>query len=247
VFPIGDENAGNSIKPYVNWVLIGINFAILIYEVILPPQQLDAFIFQFGAIPAQISHFHDLYTILSSMFLHGGWAHLLGNMLFLYIFGDNIEDAMGHAAYLLFYLLCGIIAAVAQVLLDPSSTIPLIGASGAISGVMGAYIVLFPQGKVRTVVLFGYIGQVILVPAWVMIGLWFVLQLFSGFAALGAASDVGGVAFWAHIGGFIAGALLVWLFRDKDAVARQNAARAQQGAWQRMPRGSGAGRQRGPF
>jgi membrane associated rhomboid family serine protease len=245
VFPIGDENAGNSIKPYVNWTLIGLCFAVFVYELLLPPQQLDAFIFQYGAIPADIAQFRDFYTLLTSMFLHGGWAHILGNMLFLFIFGDNIEDAMGHLSYLLFYILCGLIAALTQVFLDTSSTIPIIGASGAISGVMGAYIVLFPQGKVRAIVFFGYFGQVVLVPAWVMIGLWFVLQLFSGFASLGASSDVGGVAFWAHIGGFIAGALLVWIFRDRDAVARQNAVRGQQGAWQRLP-GSRSARERGP-
>ncbi len=246
MFPIGDENAGTSIKPYVNWSLIGLCGAVFVYQLLLPPRQLDAFIFQFGAIPADIAQVRDLYTLITSMFLHGGWGHILGNMLFLFIFGDNIEDAMGHISYLLFYLLCGIIAALSQVFLDTSSTIPIIGASGAISGVMGAYIVLFPQGRVRAVVLLGFIGQVVLVPAWVIIGLWFVLQLFSGFASLGAASDVGGVAFWAHIGGFIAGALLVWLFRDRDAVARQNAVRGQHQAWQRVPAGA-SGRRRGPF
>jgi membrane associated rhomboid family serine protease len=150
---------------------------------------------------------------------------------------------MGHIPYLLFYLLTGIIAGLTQIVLSPSSAIPLIGASGAISGVLGAYIVLFPQGKVRALVFFGYFGQVVLVPAWVMIGLWFVLQLFSGVAALGA-PDVGGVAFWAHVGGFISGALLVWLFRDRDAVARQQAVREANQAWQRVPRGTRSSRGR---
>ncbi len=242
MFPIGDENAGTIIKPYVNWALIGICIAVFVYEYLLPAPRLDAFIFQFGAVPADISRFRDLSTLLTSMFLHGGLMHLLGNMLFLFIFGDNIEDAMGHISYLLFYLLCGFAAALAQVFLDVNSTIPMIGASGAISGVMGAYILLFPHGKVRTIVLFGFIGQIILVPAWVMIGIWFALQLFSGFSALGIGSDVGGVAFWAHIGGFVAGAVLVWLFRDKDAVARQNAVRAQHAGWQRLPVGGRSGR-----
>ena len=164
-------------------------------------------------------------------------------MVFLFVFGDNIEDAMGHISYLLFYLLTGIIAGLTQILLSPSSTIPLIGASGAISGVLGAYIVLFPQGKVRTLVFLGYFGQIILVPAWVMIGLWFALQLFSGLTSLGAA-DVGGVAFWAHVGGFVSGAVLVWLFRDRDAVARQNAVRAANQSWQRVPRGTRSSRGR---
>jgi membrane associated rhomboid family serine protease len=247
VFPIGDEDTGNTIRPYVNWAIIVLCFLAFFYELSLSSRQLDAFILEFGAIPRNISQFRDLYTILSSMFVHGGWAHILGNMLFLYIFGDNIEDAMGHLPYLLFYLICGIVAALAQVFLDPTSTIPIIGASGAISGVLGAYIVLFPQGKVRAIVFFGAIGQIVLVPAWVMLGLWFLLQLFSGFASLGASSESGGVAFWAHVGGFIAGVVLVWLFRDKDAVVRQNAFRQQGTSWQRVPAGSRARGQRGPF
>jgi membrane associated rhomboid family serine protease len=248
VIPIGDENAGTIIKPYVNWAIIGICVAVFGYQLFLPPAQLEAFFFQFGAVPAEIAQFRDLYTLLTSMFLHGGWAHIIGNMVFLFVFGDNIEDAMGHLSYLLFYLLCGILAALAQVLLNTSSEIPMIGASGAISGVMGAYVVLFPHGRVRALVFFGYFGQVVLVPAWVMIGLWFALQLFSGFVSLGAAGDAGGVAFWAHVGGFVAGALLVWLFRDKDAVARQNAVRQGHHAWERVPAGSRSQvRRRGPF
>jgi membrane associated rhomboid family serine protease len=243
MLPIGDENAGTTIKPYVNWTIIGLCILVFLYELILPPGQLDQFFFKYGAIPAQVSQFKDLYTVLTSMFLHGGWSHLLGNMLFLWIFGDNIEDAMGHASYLLFYLICGFAAAALQIALNPTSTIPLIGASGAISGVMGAYIVLFPKGKIRAIVFLGWFGQVLLVPAWVMIGLWFLLQLVSGFSTLGG-SDTGGVAFWAHVGGFITGALLVFVFRDKDAVARQNAVRDSQGSWQRMP---ARARSRGPY
>ena len=245
MIPIGDEDAGNSVKPYVNWTIIGLCVVVFLYEITMPPAGLDAFFLQWGAIPAEISRFHNLYGLITSMFLHGGWTHLLGNMVFLFVFGDNIEDAMGHVSYLLFYLLTGIVAGLTQIVLSPSSTIPLIGASGAIAGVLGAYIVLFPQGKVRALVFFGYFGQVLLVPAWVMLGLWFVLQLVSGVTSLGAA-DVGGVAFWAHVGGFVAGALLVWLFRDKEAVARQNAMRAGNQAWQRLPAGSQRGR-RGPF
>lgn len=241
MFPIGDENAASAIKPYVNWSLIGLCVLVFLYQLMLPPRQLEAFILQFGAIPAEISQFRDLYTLLTSMFLHGGWAHIFGNMLFLLIFGDNIEDAMGHISYLLFYLLCGFIAALAQIALDLGSTIPIIGASGAISGVMGAYIVLFPHGRVRALVLFGFFGQVVLVPAWVMIGLWFVLQLISGFATIGAAQS-GGVAFWAHVGGFIAGMILVWLFRDRDAVARQSAERNRHRDWERARAGSASTR-----
>lgn len=228
MFPIGDENAGTIIKPFVNWTLIGICIAVFVYQISLAPRQLDAFFMQYGAIPAEITDFRNLPSILTSMFLHGGFGHIFGNMVFLLVFGDNIEDAMGHVSYLLFYLLCGIAAALTQILLNPDSQIPIIGASGAISGVMGAYIVLFPHGKIRTIVFY----VVVLVPAWVMIGVWFALQLFSGFSSLGG-PDVGGVAFWAHVGGFVAGAVLVWLFKDRDAVARQNAVREHHRSWQR--------------
>ncbi len=232
MFPIGDENAGTILKPIVNWTLIGICVAVFVFQITLSQSQLEAFFMQYGAVPAEITDFRNLPSLLTSMFLHGGLGHLLGNMVFLYVFGDNIEDAMGHVSYLLFYLLCGIAAGLTQILLNPDSTIPLIGASGAISGVMGAYIVLFPQGKVRAIVLY----TVMLVPAWIMIGVWFALQLFSGFSTLGG-PDVGGVAFWAHVGGFVAGAILVWIFRDKDAVARQNAVREHHRSWQRVPAG----------
>ena len=232
MFPIGDENAGTIIKPIVNWALIAICVAVFLFQITLSPAQLEAFFMQYGAVPAEITGFRNIPSILTSMFLHGGLGHIFGNMVFLYVFGDNIEDAMGHVSYLLFYLLCGIAAALTQILLNPESTIPMIGASGAISGVMGAYIVLFPHGKVRAIVFYA----VMLVPAWIMIGVWFALQLFSGFSTLGG-PDVGGVAFWAHVGGFVAGAILVWIFRNKDAVARQNAVREHHRSWQRVPAG----------
>jgi membrane associated rhomboid family serine protease len=232
VFPIGDENAGTIIKPIVNWTLIGLCVAVFIYQVSLPPRALEAFFLQYGVIPAELTAGENYLSVLTSMFLHGGFGHLFGNMVFLYVFGDNIEDAMGHISYLLFYLLCGIAAALTQVFLNPDSTIPMIGASGAISGVMGAYIVLFPRGNVRAIVFYA----VMLVPAWIMIGVWFALQLFSGFSTLGG-PDVGGTAFWAHVGGFVAGTILVWLFRDKEAVARQNAVREHHRSWQRVPAG----------
>ena len=230
MFPIGDENAGTIIKPIVNWTLIGLCVAVFIYQVSLSPRALEALFFQYGVIPAELTAGENYLSVLTSMFLHGGFGHLFGNMVFLYVFGDNIEDAMGHISYLLFYLLCGIAAALTQVFLNPDSTIPMIGASGAISGVMGAYIVLFPRGNVRAIVFYA----VMLVPAWIMIGVWFALQLFSGFSTLGG-PDVGGTAFWAHVGGFVAGTILVWLFRDKEAVARQNAVREHHRSWQRVP------------
>lgn len=234
MLPIGDEQNGRTRTPYVTYALLAINILIFLYELVLPEQALTEFIFQWGVIPVEISNQQRLFTLISSMFLHGGWMHLIGNMLFLFVFGDNIEDTMGHLRFLGFYLLCGIGAGLAQVLINPASQIPLIGASGAIAGVLGAYIVLFPHGRIRTLVFAGFFVTTILVPAWVMIGLWFVLQLVSGVTSLGGqVEDAGGVAFWAHVGGFVLGALLVFLFRDRSAVDRQRAARSGSRDWQR--------------
>ena len=161
------------------------------------------------------------YTPLTSMFLHGGWLHLIGNMWFLWVFGNNVEDSMGRVRYLVFYLLCGIAAAAVQSLLDPSSPIPMVGASGAISGVMGAYVLLYPRVQVHMLVVLVIFITRIRVPAFLMLGYWFLLQLFGG--AMTAGSEDGGVAFWAHVGGFLAGAALIGLFRDRDLVARHRA------------------------
>jgi membrane associated rhomboid family serine protease len=238
LFPIGDEHNGRVLTPYVNYTLIALNVLIFLYQLMLPDTRsnpaLTEFIVRWGAIPIEITRGHDLFALLTSMFLHGGWLHIAGNMLFLWVFGDNVEDTMGHVRYLIFYLFCGLAAGLAQVLIDPASRIPLVGASGAISGVLGAYIVLFPHGRIRTLVVLGFFVTVVLVPAWVQIGLWIVLQLFSGLASLGVATESGGVAFWAHIGGFVAGALLVWVFKDQRAVDRQRAVRAQNHSWQRV-------------
>jgi membrane associated rhomboid family serine protease len=153
------------------------------------------------------------------MFLHGGWLHLLGNMWFLWVFGNNVEDSMGHGRFVVFYVLCGLAAAAAQILVNPGSTIPMVGASGAISGVMGAYIVLYPRVKVHMLVfLFIFITR-IAVPAWMMLGYWFLLQVLGGLPML--ANESGGVAFWAHTGGFVTGMLVIWLFRDPELVARR--------------------------
>jgi len=159
------------------------------------------------------------HTVVSSMFLHGGWFHLIGNMWFLWVFGNNVEDSMGHSRFLLFYLLSGVAAAAAQVAVNPESTIPMVGASGAISGVMGAYIVLYPRVRVHMLVFLGFFITTFAVPAWLMLGYWFLLQVLGGIPMLAAES--GGVAFWAHAGGFVAGMLLIWLFRDRTLVARR--------------------------
>ena len=157
-------------------------------------------------------------TLVTSMFLHGGWMHLIGNMWFLWIFGNNVEDAMGHARFAVFYLLCGLVAASLQVALQPASGVPMVGASGAIGGVMGAYIVLYPRVRIHTGVFLGFYLARFSVPAVFMLGYWFLLQLLGGASSFGRAG--GGVAFWAHVGGFAAGALLVTLFRDEELLRR---------------------------
>ncbi len=235
MLPIGDEHNGRVRTPYVTYVLLAINVVVFLYQITLPDLALREFIFRWGAIPVQISQGQDLYGLVSSMFLHGGWMHIIGNMLFLFVFGDNVEDAMGHVRFLIFYLICGLAAGGAQVLINPASEIPLVGASGAISGVLGAYIVLFPHGRIRTLIFLGYFVTVMLIPAWVQIGVWIVLQIFNGFLSLGVRTEeTGGVAFWAHVGGFVAGAVLVFLFKDQSSVDRQRSARSGSRAWERV-------------
>ena len=228
--PIGDENAGRRLTPYVNYALIAANVAVVLLQLLVGGLS-AAFFVAWGVQPVEVVAFREWQTVLTSMFLHGGLWHLVGNMLFLHVFGDNIEDAMGHARYLLFYLLCGAAAAVAQVATDPASAVPIVGASGAVSGVLGAYIVLFPQGRIRSLLFLGIFGTVVMVPAWVQLGLWFAIQLVLGVLALGARTG-GGVAFFAHVGGFVAGLLLVWLFADRGEVAHQRGVRAEsRAAW----------------
>lgn len=218
MMPLGDDNSGRRTLPVVTYVLIAINALVFVlFE--LPNPNLDAFIQQWGTVPAEIMAGRGLLTLITSMFLHGGWAHLGGNMLFLWIFGDNVEDAFGHALYIVFYLVCGLVASMAQVLLNTSSTIPGVGASGAISGVLAAYIVMFGSNRVR--VLMG--GFVTSVPAYVMIGLWIVLQFVNGFASIANTAQTDGVAYGAHVGGFIAGLILTFVLRG---FARQPAAGA---------------------
>jgi membrane associated rhomboid family serine protease len=204
MLPIGDDNSDRRTFPFVTYALIAINVLVFVLLELPQGQNLDAFLTRWGAVPAQIMAGDGLITLITSMFLHGGWLHLGSNMLFLWIFGDNVEDAFGHGLYILFYLVCGIAASFAHILVDTSSTIPGVGASGAIAGVLAAYIVLFGSRPVRVLMR----GILTNVPSYVMIGLWFVTQLVSGF---GGQSD--GVAYWAHIGGFIAGLVLTFLLR----------------------------------
>ncbi len=208
MLPLRDENP-TSTTPVVNYVLIGINILVFIFQVMLGSSQ-DSFVYQFALIPAQITGgigIGDVLDVFTSMFMHAGLAHIGGNMLYLWIFGDNVEDAMGHGRYLFFYLTGGVVASAAHVLTNPGSQIPTVGASGAIAAVLGAYLILYPQSRVSTLIFIGYFIRLAMVPATIVLGLWFVLQLFQGVLTLGAA-DVGGVAFWAHIGGFVAGLVL---------------------------------------
>jgi membrane associated rhomboid family serine protease len=176
---------------------------------------------EYGAVPARLTAALDTGDLLSgavlsmvtSMFLHGGWLHLIGNMLYLWIFGNNIEDRFGRLGFLIFYLAGGVAAVVAQVAVDPNSPVPLVGASGAIAATLGAYLVLFPRARVLALVFLGFFYQLLEIPAVVVLGFWFVLQLIEGFGSLGASSALGGVAFFAHIGGFVAGVVVGWLVR----------------------------------
>lgn len=197
MFPIGDDNSANHVTPIVTYVLIAINVLVFLFEASLGAG-VQEFINTWGTVPADILSGEGYITLLTSMFLHGGWAHLIGNMLFLWVFGDNIENRMGHFWYLAFYLVSGLAASAAHILLNPESIIPSVGASGAISGVLGAYILLFHSNRVRVLMF----RAIVVVPAWMMIGLWAVQQFIATFAVIGQTEQTGGVAYAAHAGGF---------------------------------------------
>ena len=220
MLPIGDDNTDRRIAPLVNYVLIAVN--ILVFVLLQGMGGNEKFTYAFSTVPAEILTGKDIatgileptpvpvyLTLISSMFMHGGWAHLLGNMLFLWVFGDNIENRIGHLRYLAFYLVCGIIASLSHVFVSGSaSLIPSLGASGAISGVLGGYMLLFPSRRVRV-----FMGRGISeVPAFVALGIWIVFQIINGMGMLGGEETGGGVAYAAHIGGFIAGLALIKLF-----------------------------------
>ncbi len=218
MFPIGDDNSKRRIIPVVTFVLIAINAVVFYLEL----QRGNDFIMEWAFIPAQFTQdpAGRAVTVLSAMFMHGGWMHILGNMLYLWIFGDNVEDRFGHVRFLLFYLLAGIGATFAQYYVNPQSVVPNVGASGAIAGVLGAYILMFPQSKVR--VLLG--RSIVAMPAFIVLGLWIALQVFSGAGSFmeTTQSDKGGVAYMAHIGGFVAGFAMALLFRGfarRDRIA----------------------------
>ncbi len=220
MIPLKDRNPTHKV-PYVTVVLIAVNVAVFVYEISLG-ESLPAFFDRYGIIPAhvyatltgEVISISVLGTLFSSMFLHGGWLHLGGNMLYMWVFGDNVEDKLGHGRFIIFYLLCGLASAVLHVVIEPASTIPTIGASGAIAGVLGAYATMFPRARVVTLIPIFIFIQIAELPALLVLGFWFVLQFFNGMLALGESdAQMGGVAWWAHIGGFAAGVLLVRTFR----------------------------------
>lgn len=220
--------------PWMTWTIILLNIAIFLYQVSLGPDA-SAFMFAYSVVPFAITHgvpqtdllgtpghilFHTpnpvYLTLITSQFLHAGWLHIGGNMLFLYIFGDNVEDRMGHFWFLLFYLFCGIVAALTQVAVAPDATIPSLGASGAIAGVLGSYLVLFPSARVKTIIFIFIFITLVTVPAFVLIGLWFLLQFFDGVASLSHVQQgMGGVAYFAHVGGFLTGLIITFLVRER--------------------------------
>lgn len=243
MIPYSDPSQPNRIFPYVNIAIIVANFLVFFYELSLQVQgtsSFDHFIFSYSLVPCEYTNHCSAYagtphpfwfTLFSSMFMHAGWLHILGNMVFLWVFGDNIENAMGHARYLIFYFICGLGANALEILTSQTSNTPGLGASGAIAGVLGAYLMLFPGSRIGTL-----IGPIVFVfipvrlPAWVLIGFWFVLQLLDGIVALSSkvAAATGGVAYWAHVGGFITGAVLIWIFRHPQRTPDMQAYHAGQ-------------------
>ena len=232
MIPLHDDNPTTR-RPIVTIALIVTCVLVYFWQSSLGPHQEAAVVYGFGfipavlfagaSLPADLPHLPAPMTLVSSMFLHGGFMHLAGNMLYLWVFGNNIEDVCGHVRFAVFYALCGLAAAFAQALPDPASQIPMIGASGAISGVLGAYLVLFPHARVWTLVPIGFVFFTQIKAGW-LLGFWFVFQLLSG---IGSNPAEGGVAFWAHIGGFMAGVPLIWVLRDKDFRSRLARAKAR--------------------
>ncbi|MBI2855321.1 MAG: rhomboid family intramembrane serine protease [Chloroflexi bacterium] len=230
MIPLSDPDVRRGGYPYVSIGLIALNALVFLYELTLGDAATTQFFYKWGLIPAELAQGQDYSvlltgtgpldiestlpawgTVFSAMFIHGGFMHFAGNMLFLWVFGDNVEDRLGHVKYLLFYLACGVAATWAQVAIDMGSQVPNIGASGAIAGVLGAYLLLFPYSRINTLVIFYFI-TVVRVPALFLLGFWFLLQFFSGVGSIGAAAHTTGVAYWAHIGGFVAGILAVALY-----------------------------------
>ena len=214
IFPIGDEQVIGGHKPIVSYSLIAANILMFLFELSLNPQQLQDFFTTYGSIPQEITSGQDMFTLFTSMFLHGGWMHLIGNMVFLWVFADNIEATIGQINFLAFYVAGGLFASVAHVLFNVHSVVPSIGASGAISAVLGAYLVMFPSSQVKVLILFFF--RSFKMPALFFLGIWIVQQLISGVGAIASnsAQASGGVAWWAHIGGFVFGVVAGFFMRS---------------------------------
>jgi len=217
MIPIRDNIRSRSL-PVVTWLIIIANVLVFLYESMMASPQLDSFLMQYGLVPVQLTSVEPsaFVALFTSIFLHGGWMHLISNMLALFIFGDNVEDRMGKVKYFIFYMICGLVANLAQVLVNPSSQIPGIGASGAIAGVLAAYLILYPRARVLTIIPIFFLGWMQEIPAVIYLGFWIVSQLFTGVLSLGISMDMGGVAYWAHIGGFVVGLLLVKVFAKRQ-------------------------------
>jgi membrane associated rhomboid family serine protease len=221
MIPLQDTVQSRGI-PLMTWGLILVNGLVFIYELTLSPEQLELLIAERGMTPARLGTDPEAYwTVLTSMFMHGDWLHFIGNMWMLYLFGDNVEDRMGSVRYFVFYMLCGLASSAAHIVVDPSSEVPSIGASGAIAGVLGAYLVLFPTARVITLVPVFIIPFLFEIPAIIFLGFWFVSQLWSGVLSLVNPTAYGGIAWWAHIGGFLAGIGLVYVFRQSRKRKRE--------------------------
>ncbi len=222
MIPLRDDNP-TSTKPVLTVTLILINVMVFLYQTSLPPRQGNLFVYQYGAIPSvifgpdrlpgRLEVIPPALALFTSMFLHGSWMHLIGNMWYLWIFGNNIEDAMGRMRYLIFYILSGLAASISHAWFNLGSRVPSIGASGAISGVLGAYLLLYPRAQVLVLIPLGFFTRLFYIPAMFVLGFWFLIQVFSGTLA---GSQAGGVAWWAHIGGFIAGMAMVGVFKRSD-------------------------------
>ncbi len=238
MFPLRDDNP-HFLTPYATYAIIGLNvLAWLLVQGLGTDPLLSSSVCRLGLIPGELLQTVPAgtrvplgpgaacvlgdspawHTLLTSMFMHGGWLHIIGNMWFMWIFGNNVEDSMGHLRFVAFYVLCGLGAAAAQMISSPGSPIPMVGASGAIGGVMGAYVLLYPRVNVHMLIFLGFFMTTVSVPAIFMLGYWFLVQVLGGLGSIGAAG--GGVAFWAHVGGFVAGAMLLPLFRDPALLAR---------------------------
>ena len=232
MIPLKDDVPART-PPVVTVTLIALNLVAFFYQASLNFAEptagvrggmgtAEAFIYEFGLVPCRLARAcpydfpHPVVTILTSMFLHGGLFHIAGNMLYLWIFGNNVEDTLGHFRFLIFYLACGVAAAVGQTIIDPTSDVPMVGASGAVSGVLGGYLFLFPYATIHTLVIFGFFMRFVQVPALIVLGFWIVVQFVNGFVSLGLAASGGGVAWFAHIGGFVAGVVLLFMMRPRQ-------------------------------